>query len=375
MRQEALNRSKGYSLIELMIGLSLGLVLTMGITSIYVQSKNNYERIAEETTRSSTSQYIGSLLRREIQGAGYWGELIDPDPRTTYIDPCVLTITNYLNGIYQPVFGFNSPGSSPLSCIANNNFVPGTDILILRRASSLPITDAAGSNPIIPGDVYIQTNPASTLIEIGASSYVPPKLNADNSVAQEGTTPAGNATTVKVKRNIDDPGDDPELGVRLGAEIRKYVLEVFFVSPCTISADGTGVCTGTDDDGGEPLPSLKKLELRSVNGVLQLETQVLAEGVEDMQIQYGIDTSAAESLGSGGANLYKANPTADEFKDVVSVQVAVLMRDNVNSGFVDTNTYTLLDKVVGPFNDIYPRNVLNGNYRIVNLSMRRAGSN
>jgi len=88
----------------------------------------------------------------------------------------------------------------------------------------------------------------------------------------------------------------------------------------------------------------------SETGELQCSTDggttwsTLVGGVQDMQIQYGLDTD-----GNQTANSYvTAGNVGADFESVVSMRVALLLRStvgNLNLG-VDDNAYTLLDKVV-----------------------------
>jgi len=362
----------GYSLIELMIGLSLGLVMIIGITSLYVQSSHNYDRLSDEATRISNTQYLSGLFRQEIQGAGYWGDFTTPNAEGTLINPCLIDTASLAAAVDQPVYGFDSPGASPLACLPNGNFVAGTDVLVLRRASSQPLSPL---NPAVTGEVYIHANPQEYVVEVGDSGgYVAPELDAGNGVANIGTSPAGNAPSIMTKKNNPDAAT-PDYTMRVAADSRKYNVSIIFVSPCTIPANNSDLCTGPDDDGGNPFPSLKKLELSAQSGGLQFDTIVLAEGVENMQIQYGIDISAPNSLGSGSPNYYTQAPTIPEWENVVTIRVAALLRDEVPSQFPNNNTYTLLDTVLPPFGDRFVRQVFDGTYRIQNISQRRAGSN
>lgn len=365
-------RMAGYSLVELMIGLSLGMVLTAGVTSMYVQSKNNYQRMSDEVLRIGNAQYLGNTLRQEIQGAGYWGAYTKVGNASVLINPCSTTLADLELAIDQPVVGFDSPASSPLSCLTNSNFVAGTDILVLRRAASMPVRDP---DAMVNGDVYVQSNPQEIMLQLGnPAGFVPSALNAGNAVKDVGTTPGGNAPSIMIKRNIQD-ADPVKTGSRLAADVRKYHTDIYFVSPCTISANATSICTGGNDDGGDPLPSLKKLELTAAGGALRFEVVTVAEGVENMQIQYGIDTSPENEPGSGSPDFYTSNPSIADLEGLVSLDLAVLIRDRLPSQFNNQNIYTLADEQVGPFNDRFSRQVLNSNYRIANLSMRRAGSN
>lgn len=82
---------------------------------------------------------------------------------------------------------------------------------------------------------------------------------------------------------------------------------------------------------------------------------IIAEGVENLQILYGIDTDA-DADGIGGdriANTYVSAANIASEVNVVSVRIAILVNsvDSVSSG-TDSNLYTLLNAPpLGPFND------------------------
>ena len=364
--------SKGYSLLELMIGMSLGLVLTLGVSSMYTQSSGNYQRMSDEVLRIGNTQYVGNVLRKEIQGAGYWGAYTGFETPAVWVDPCSTDLASLEQGVHQPVLGYNSPANSPLACLNSNNHVSGTDILVLRRASGLAVS---ADHAMVNNDVYIQANPQEFVLEYGNSGgFFPALLNGDNSIASVGTSPNGGAASILIKRNTPDA--NPVINAtRLAADVRKYRTDIYFVAPCTIPSDGSDVCTGTMDDGGEPVPSLKKLELSAQSGNLQFDVVTIAEGVSNMQILYGIDSSDEETPGSGSPDNFIAAPTLVDLNNVVSLQVSLLIRDKSRGEFQNQNTYNLAGQIVGPFNDYYSRQALNSNYRIANLSMRRAGSN
>jgi type IV pilus assembly protein PilW len=69
-------------------------------------------------------------------------------------------------------------------------------------------------------------------------------------------------------------------------------------------------------------------------------TDCLVEGVEDMQIEFGIDTD-----GDSVPNLYKAAPDPDEMDDLVTARVYLLMRSlGEVRDYDNTNIYTLGSK-------------------------------
>src|SRR5678809_1005243 len=70
------------------------------------------------------------------------------------------------------------------------------------------------------------------------------------------------------------------------APIRKYHVHIYFVAPCSVPTGGGTVCTGSSDDNGRPIPTLKRIELAS-NGTMNVIS--LVEGIENLQVDYGID--------------------------------------------------------------------------------------
>ncbi|MGH8495818.1 MAG: PilW family protein, partial [Gammaproteobacteria bacterium] len=78
-------------------------------------------------------------------------------------------------------------------------------------------------------------------------------------------------------------------------------------------------------------------------------------GVEDLQVQFGVDTDI-----DGVANRY-VNPdyALVGTDNIVAVRLWLRMRtENIEVGFVDDNTYTYADQNVGPFNDNFRRLVV-----------------
>ena len=49
----------------------------------------------------------------------------------------------------------------------------------------------------------------------------------------------------------------------VAAAIRRYRTHIYFVAPCSVPFDGSNppICTGPSDDGGRPIPTLKRLEV------------------------------------------------------------------------------------------------------------------
>jgi type IV pilus assembly protein PilW len=68
-----------------------------------------------------------------------------------------------------------------------------------------------------------------------------------------------------------------------------------------------------------------------------METECIARGIENLQLEYGIDTS-----GNGSANAYITDPTQAELESAVSARIFLLARvSDVDGSFDNSKTYTL----------------------------------
>jgi len=153
------------------------------------------------------------------------------------------------------------------------------------------------------------------------------------------------------------------------APIRRYHVHIYFVAPCSVPAGGGSVCTGSADDNGSPIPTLKRLELTGNTWSLV----PLVEGIENLQIDYGIDT---DKDGVPDAT-YVTAPALADWPNVVAVRINVLSRQiEPTNGYVDSKTYDM--GVAAPAYTPpappalqYKRHVYNSVIRIVNPASRR----
>ncbi|MOA03349.1 hypothetical protein D3C78_1228500 [compost metagenome] len=136
--------------------------------------------------------------------------------------------------------------------------------------------------------------------------------------------------------------------------VRRYAERLIYVSPC-------GVCSG---DGADSIPTLKMVELR--NGAWS-DPMSLVEGVEDLQLEYGIDSDS-----DGYPDEFVDQPASDKWRDVVAVRFHLLVRnlEESRTGNAPDKTYVLGSKTVTP-NDDFKRHVYSMTVRLRNAAERR----
>ena len=103
---------------------------------------------------------------------------------------------------------------------------------------------------------------------------------------------------------------------------------------------------------------------RELAGNGMTATTCLAEGIEDLRVQFGIDTDD-----DGIPDLYAPNPTVAQMENVVVVRLYVLARSrDTDPAYTDTKTYNLGDVTIGPLNDGYYRSVFTSTVALRNTA-------
>jgi len=364
----------GMTLVELTIGMGLGLGLLVGLISAYSSSTQSYNRMQAAAQQNEAGRYAIEELRKELQHAGFFGEYHDFPERTTLADPCSLTTASIEEGLSFAVQGYRvlkTAASSPLSCLPFANIQTGSDIIVVRRAATEVLSAA---NTPTKNEIYIQSNPISYAVQLGDSTtFAVGALDALNDVTVVGTTADGITATILKKANTVD-AITRDTSLRLAADIRKIVTHIYYVSPCSMPANGGDICTGAEDDRGSPIPTLKRLELVAKSGVLKLKNYPVVEGIERMQIDYGIDSDSDESeVGRGSPNGYEKSPDISEWDDVVTIKVYLLSRDiTASNDYTDQKRFVMgLNGPTDATGDHFRRQLYTSLIRLNNVSGRR----
>lgn len=349
-------RQRGLSLVELMISLTIGLILLAGLSLLFVESSRSHRELSEASKQIENGRYALQLLTDELHLTGFYGRFTDLSSIAAPVvepDPCeVATTTTLYNALPIHIQGYAAASfttrptftSAPLCAafLTSANLQPGSDVFAIRRADTktLAATDIPTTN-----EVYIQASLTAEIQKGNNGSAIGTAKKAD-----------GTAATVLNKDGTAAP-------------IRKYRVHVYFVAPCSMPAGGGSICTGANDDGGKPIPTLKRLELTSVGGATVMNTVALVEGIEMLKIDYGVDSDT-----DGSPNSYLRTPSSvpADWMSVVGANLHVLSRNpQLTAGYTDAKTYAM--GVAGNYTPAgsYKRHVYNASVRLSNPSMRR----
>jgi type IV pilus assembly protein PilW len=339
---------RGFTLIELMVAITISLLLLFGLTVVFVGNSRSFSENERSSQQIENGRYAMTLLSDGARHAGFYGEVADVTnliltPAITLPailpDPCVTDVASVRAALPLPVQGVDAPDAVP-TCLPDH--VAGTDVIVVRRANT---TTVAAADAVANG-YYTQTSFCPTqlpVFELAQSGFVLQQKDCLNA-----------------------------------APVRQYHVEIYFVSPCSRATGANGVCKTTDPS----LPTLKRLELRPAgDATCPVFAQAswclvpLVEGIESVHVEYGLDTSA---LPTGSPDVYKTSPASTaEWADVVAIRLHVLARNvEQTSGYTDTKTYQLGLKADGSANNVtpggaYKRHVFTGVVRVTNVGQRK----
>lgn len=337
---------KGFSLIELMVALTVSMILMAGLTTMVVNTNKSYAELSKASAQLENGRYAMQLLKEEIQHAGYYGlytELNEVPAAGAQPDPCQTGDSDLVDGLPLPVQGYDAPAGTTLTCLADANHLDDTDILVLRRTA----TTTTDFTALAAGQVYLQSN------------WVKMTLGE--------ATGASDANFNTSDLRLIDGSD---------SVIREYQVAIYFISPCSVMGGAT--CTAASDNGN-PVPTLKRLILSVAGGNPDFILEPLVEGIENLQIDFGVDTD-----NNGTPDAYRTNPTlarndiddVDDDEKMVALRVHILARNTrITENYSDQKTYILgqpggVPNTIGPIGDAYKRHVFSSLVRVTNVGIR-----
>src|SRR5437588_309338 len=296
----------GLTLVELLVAMTIGLVLIIGATQVYVDSSKAYG-INETTARlQENARYALSVLEPDIRMSGYWGltnrsdgivgQALPTDPQLPLGGAGASTCgVNLPLLVGFPVQGTND--SYAATCAAGNGgnvtsaAMPNADTITVRRASASTVPPATASGPLR----ICSTRTSGLLVTDITGSFC--------------------------------QGAD--------AQINNLIVNLYYVDQ---SSSQAGV------------PSLRR---KALNAGPAFQDDEIVPGVEDLQVQYGVDLSggfgaASEYLNAGAALTNLLNPPPPTTPaQIVAVRIWLLVRsDAPEAGFTDDRTYEYGDRLL-----------------------------
>jgi type IV pilus assembly protein PilW len=290
-------QSKGFSLVELLVAMVVGLVVISGAFSLHSTTRKT--QMANETQMDmvADARFAIEMISYDLRHAGMWGgtnksnfircksgESIACSASTGgETIPSAATITGdcatgWSYDLSDAITAVDA-GTNPYSTIClptTEGLVSSADILEIRYADS----NATDTADLLANQMYVRSNAINGRIFVGSTQPV-----------------------------IDAYDSNP---LTNNHELKAYV---YYISDHT-------------DSSGDGIPSLRRIAL--VNGPA-LQNQTLLSGVSDMQVQFGEDLDDDELI-----DTYVDPGSVSDWSNVYAAKIWLVMRSDKKQLGVNT---------------------------------------
>jgi len=315
-------RQAGLTLVELMVALAIGSFLIIGAVQIYNQSRQSF-RVNESIARvQETAQFAMDTIEADLRMASNWGRNsrgLAVEGRSLVGDPNPVNLTipvgasgscgdNWAFDLALPIDGTDNDYT--LACAADGGFDAQSDVVTVRRVSVAPVAPEVGR-------LQIQ----STRIQ--------------GQMFDDGAVPAAFLPVT----------NHPITGAPSSAT-HNLIVNSYYVSPTSDLIPG--------------VPTLRRKTLTVRNGAPFIEDQEVAPGVENIQLQLGVDVDQDNTVDryvNPGDDIY--NPSAAGYVPgarVLTARIWLVVRGvTTEFGLQDARVYAPGNANLGQMNDSFRR--------------------
>lgn len=316
-----MRRQSGFTLIELMLAMSLGLILLIGIFNVLLINLQSYRVQASVSRIQEVGRHVLEELAINIRNSGHRGCVRNNANFVNWLN------SNYFSNFNQAVIGYNAEtaGWSTTLPTELGTVAAGTDVLSL--ASAVEIDAVISTAMSDPADTTISVREAQASFADGDLLIFSDCLTSDLFQTSGSTSDgAGNAIVANNVSSGSQPGNTAQpmsKAYDAGDHIYRHTVTSYFIAA---SGQGTG----------------NALWRR----VGQRAAEELVEGVDQLQVEFGVDTD-----GDSAVNAY-VSPAAANSSQIIAVRVYLLLRSlDRLSVDADTRSFVFAGETFGPFND------------------------
>jgi len=312
----------GFSVVEVMIAMLLSMALAGGIISVFVNNSYSFKQDENIGRMQDNARFALREIAFDISMAGHYADLHIPD--SVSYDGDLVTATpcgpaGQDNWIYRTTEAgtgnslsimavdnaTNAAASAAHSCFDGSEILDGTDVVAIKRVAGAETTPSANG-------AYLRTNGTVGVLFSGIEPTASPLA-----IAAPFADWAFRPSIYYIRQFADTPGDD--------------------------------------------IPTLCRKALSGAGPIMT--TECLATGIENLQIEYGIDTSQ-----DGHPNVYLTNPTLTQMQDVVAARIFLIARTtDIDTRYVNNKTYSISNAPDVIPGDSFHRRVFSTSVSIQNI--------
>ena len=355
--QKITKKESGFTLVELMVAISLGFILTFAVIQTFFATRQTARANDGVARIQENARFSLQFMTEDVRNAGYSG--------------CVGRVRNKLFGndpseflsFVNPLFGWEANGTGPGNggegFELTNNIGGGADWTGSASIGGTELPPYLSNGLLIEGSDVIGI---STFRRVNAA--ISESDNSDGTINTVGphnvdvnglvlvgdcweselfqNSTGGDVLTAAEESGTPGNRDLPVENVWLRPYASNDVLFELGYKFYFIGEGANGSPSLFSFETKQPLSSLDDADVAA--GSLEL-----VEGIESMQILYGEDVDGPEGDGTGidgNPNRYVSANDVTDWANVVSARVGLLLRSPNNATDIDqANSYVLLDDI------------------------------
>ncbi|WP_312960348.1 PilW family protein [Stutzerimonas nitrititolerans] len=277
----SIQRQRGLSLVELMVAMALSLLLMLGVIQIFLSSKQTYSTNSALSRVQENGRFAMEFLTQDIRNTGYKGQCMG--------EPLNHGVANILWRLEDPIQGWNNITAKPAHL--SGTPVNGTDAILIKFAAG-------------PSEMNVSTGNTATdnTINLGANI---------SGVAKHAITLVSDALSCDLFENAADSNATSVAKSAAPDWTHAYTNETE-VLPLQNSTYYIRANNGRPN-------SLVRERLSTSTVAPAWITEELVEGVQDMQILYGIASADRQVSDYVTAN------NITNWSNVVAVRIDLLV--------------------------------------------------
>jgi type IV pilus assembly protein PilW len=310
---------QGFSLLEIILSLSVGLIIFAGIMSVFIGMRTTTQVTSSLGVLQENGRFALSVITEDLMRQNFWGDLASPLSSSNSIanNLPAMPATNDCNGVginnssfpqvlghFRTLWGKTAKSKNPINCVDDARV--GSDILQLKRVLAQPLAPLSDGSPDNPDNnsYWLNSNMSSGIIFPGTIA-----------------TPFVN-----------------------NSQLWQYQHHIYYVRDET--------------QGDITVPVLMQGTLRN-SGVSLMNFQPLIEGIEVIRFMYGVDTDSDRVV---NAYISASQMTEDYWNNtnatILAVKIYILARDILpDKKYQNTKRYFMGDLQIVS-NDNYRRLLL-----------------
>lgn len=347
--------ARGFSLAELLIAMAIGLAILAGLSTMFVKNTRAQAEIEKAHRQVENGRFAIDLLGVDLRNAGYYAEFdptVLPAPAALPA-PCATSLDDIKAGLVLAVQGMDDADAETEGLDCLDDLREGSDVLVVRRTATC-IAGVGACAPLTAGGPFFQASLCNNASELDSPS-------TDDFYALS----LADTNLTRHQRDCSATAGTGTLAAK-----RRYHTHIYFIA--------------NNHRAGDGIPTLKRAELGSGGTAPTWTIVPLAEGIEQLQLEYGLDLDP-----DGVPDVLAANPDTAagcaaaecrvaNWRSVVAVRLHLLARNTeATAGYVDAKSYTLgldaagEDHVIDAAEDAYKRHVFQSQVALPNPAGRR----